>query len=311
MPRLLEGKRIVIAGIGDDQGFGWACAKSCAEQGARVVAATWVPLWRSFSQAYRSGRFEDSQRLSDGSMLEFEAILPLDACFDRPEHVPESVRAHRRYQDVEGYTVSEWALRLGELGGPFSGLIHTMANAPEIRRPLLETSREGYLAALSASSYSWVSMVRYLAPLMDPQSAALTITYDASQRVVPGYGGGMSSAKAALESDTRTLAFEAGRAYGLRINAISAGPLASRAARAIGPIEQMIHRVQQQAPLQTRLEAADVGHAAVFLLSPWAQAITGSILYVDHGLHAMSPAGLAQYPADGPVSQQMEAGLAR
>jgi enoyl-[acyl-carrier protein] reductase I len=109
----------------------------------------------------------------------------------------------------------------------------------------------------------------------------------ASERVIPGYGGGMSSAKAALESDTRTLAFEAGRKYGVRVNTISAGPLASRAASAIGIIEKMIEYVSQTAPLTEPLSATEVGATAAFLCSPLASGITGSTVYVDKGYHAM------------------------
>jgi enoyl-[acyl-carrier protein] reductase I len=97
----------------------------------------------------------------------------------------------------------------------------------------------------------------------------------------------MSSAKAALESDTRTLAYEAGRRYGIRLNTISAGPLASRAASAIGLIDRMIRYTQASAPLSRELLASDVGHAAAFLASPLATGITGSVVYVDNGYHAM------------------------
>ena len=112
----------------------------------------------------------------------------------------------------------------------------------------------------------------------------------ASERVIPGYGGGMSSAKAALESDTRMLAFEAGRAWGLRVNAISAGPFASRAASAIGFIERMIDYCAANSPLPGAVERAEVGHAAAFLCSPLASGITGTTLYVDKGYHAMGMA---------------------
>src|SRR5207247_5722804 len=97
-----------------------------------------------------------------------------------------------------------------------------------------------YLAYRSVIAYSLVSMIARCWPLMRKGGAFLSLTYMASERVIPGYGGGMSSAKAALESDTRVLAFEAGRKYGVRVNTISAGPLASRAASAIGIIEKMV-----------------------------------------------------------------------
>ena len=115
--------------------------------------------------------------------------------------------------------------------------------------------------------------------------------------MIPGYGGGMSSAKAALEADTRTLAFEAGRRWGVRINTISAGPYASRAASAIGFIDTMIRYSEANSPLPRRLEASEVGNTAAFLASPLAAAITGSVVYVDNGYHAMGMAVLPEPPA--------------
>jgi enoyl-[acyl-carrier protein] reductase I len=112
----------------------------------------------------------------------------------------------------------------------------------------------------------------------------------AGERVIPGYGGGMSSAKAALEADTRTLAYEAGRKWGVRVNVISAGPWASRAATAIGFIHTMIAYTTANSPLPRAIDATDVGNAAAFLLSPLAAAITGSVVYVDNGYHAMGMA---------------------
>ena len=112
----------------------------------------------------------------------------------------------------------------------------------------------------------------------------------ASERVIPGYGGGMSSAKAALESDTRVLAFEAGRKYGVRVNTISAGPWASRAASAIGIIAKMIDYCKANSPLQDPVTADDVGNTACFLASPLAAGITGATVYVDKGYHAMGMA---------------------
>ena len=128
-------------------------------------------------------------------------------------------------------------------------MVHSLANGPEVKKPLVDTSRAGYLTAVSVSAYSNISLVRNLAPMMRPGGSFLSLTYMAGERVVPGYGGGMSSAKAALEADTRTLAFEAGRRWGVRINAISAGPLASRAATAIGFIDTMIRYTEANSPL--------------------------------------------------------------
>src|SRR2546423_6757277 len=133
-------------------------------------------------------------------------------------------------------------------------------------------------------------MVSRLAPLMRKGGSFLSLTYMASERVIPGYGGGMSSAKAALESDTRVLAFEAGRKYGPRVNAISAGPLAPRAASAIGIIEEMVEDCAENSPLTEPLQAEEVGNGAAFLSSPLAAGITGTVGFVDKGYHSMGMA---------------------
>jgi enoyl-[acyl-carrier protein] reductase I len=157
-------------------------------------------------------------------------------------------------------------------------------------------SRNGYLGAVSASAYSFVSMVQRFGPILRPGGSFVSLTYMASERVIPGYGGGMSSAKAALESDTRTLAFEAGRSWGTRVNTISAGPYASRAASAIGIIGKMIEYVSLNAPLTDKLTSTEVGNVAAFLSSPLASGMTGSTVYVDKGYHAMGMA--LEKPAD-------------
>ncbi len=125
---------------------------------------------------------------------------------------------------------------------------------------------------------------------MRPSGSFLSLTYMASEKVIPGYGGGMSSAKAALESDTRTLAYEAGRKFGIRINTISAGPYASRAASAIGIIGKMVAYCAANSPITDPLTAEEVGSVAAFLASPLGSGITGTTVYVDKGYHTMGMA---------------------
>lgn len=286
----LRGKKAFIAGVGDDQGFGWAIAKALAEAGAEIIIGTWTPIMKIFSTSLSMGKFDESRKLSDGSLMEFAKIYPLDATFDTIEDVPEEIKSHKRYKDTEGYTISEVASAIEKDFGTIDILIHSLANAPEVQKPLLETSRKGYLSALSSSSYSFISLLAHFGPLMTPGGSVLSLTYQASEKVIPGYGGGMSSAKAALESDTRTLAWEAGRKWGIRVNAISAGPLRSRAAKAIGFIDKMIDYSTSNAPLTKELAASDVANAAAFLSSSLAVSITGTILYVDNGLHSMGVA---------------------
>ena len=151
---------------------------------------------------------------------------------------------------------------------PLDILVHSLANGPEVKKPLLEVSRAGYLSAVSVSAYSLIGMLRAFGPMLRPNASVASLTYMASERAIPGYGGGMSSAKAALESDTRVLAYEAGRKYGARVNTVSAGPYASRAASAIGIIGAMVTYCEANSALPQALDASEVGHATAFLCSP-------------------------------------------
>lgn len=296
----LSGKRALVAGVADDAGFGFAIAKSLAEAGASVSVGTWPPALNIFRNLLERGKMDESRMLSSGQLLEFEKIYPLDASFDTLADAPEDIRTNKRYKETGDFSIDGL---VGQIESDFGKdsldiVIHSLANGPDVRKPLLETSRNGYLTAVSVSAYSLISMVSRLAPLMRKGGSFLSLTYMASERVIPGYGGGMSSAKAALESDTRVLAFEAGRKYGLRVNTISAGPLASRAASAIGIIEKMVEYCAANSPLTDPLEAEEVGRVAAFLSSPLATGITGSVIYVDKGYHSMGMA-LQDAPPQG------------
>ncbi len=283
----LRGKRAFIAGIGDDQGYGFAIAKALAEAGCEILVGTWTPVLKIFQTAWDMGKFDESRLLKNGKLMEIKKVYALDASFDTPNDVPQDILENKRYKDVANYTISEVAKEVAKDFGSIDILIHSLANAPEVKKNLLETSRKGYLDAMSASSYSLISLLAHFLPIMNEAGSCLSLTYLASEKVVPGYGGGMSSAKAALESDTRVLAFEAGRAKKIRVNAISAGTLKSRAAKAIGFIERMIAYAKENGPLQQDMEADDVGYTAAFLVSPLARAITGSVIYVDCGINTM------------------------
>ncbi len=288
----LRNRRALVAGVADDAGYGFAIARALAEAGASVVVGTWPPALNIFLNLLERGKLDESRALAGGGLLEFEKIYPLDAAFDRLEDAPEELRGSKRYRDAGDFSIDGLAGRIeADFGGrSLDIVIHSLANGPEVKKPLLETSRAGYLTALGVSAYSLVGMVSRLGPLMRDGGSFLSLTYMASERVIPGYGGGMSSAKAALESDTRVLAYEAGRKYGVRVNAISAGPLASRAASAIGIIEKMVEYASANSPLTEPLTAGEVGAAAAFLSSPLASGITGSVVYVDKGYHAMGMA---------------------
>jgi len=292
----LTGKRAFIAGVADDAGYGFAIAKALAQAGASICVGTWPPALNIFLNLLERGKLADSLKLDGGRSMEFEKIYPLDAAFDTLDDAPAEIRENKRYRERGDFSIQGLAQRIKEdFGTPALDIVvHSLANGPEVKRALLDTSRKGYLEAVSISAYSNIALMRELAPLLREGSSFVSLTYMASERVIPGYGGGMSSAKAALESDTRTLAYEAGRRHGIRVNTISAGPLGSRAASAIGLIERMIRYTQASAPLSRELLASDVGHAAAFLASPLAKGITGSVVYVDNGYHAM---GMGADPA--------------
>ena len=285
----LKGKRALIAGVSDDGGFGFAIAKAMAEAGATICVGSWPPALGIFEKLLERGKMNESMTLADGSHMQFEKIYPLDAAYDSLADAPAEVRDNKRYRDVGDFSVQGMVQRVrGDFGDQALDIVvHSLANAPEVRKPLIDTSRQGYLTAVSVSAYSNISLVRELSPLMRSGGSFLSLSYMAGVRVIPGYGGGMSSAKAALEADTRTLAFEAGRRFRVRVNAISAGPWASRAASAIGFIDTMIKYTSANSPMPKPIEATDVGHTAAFLCSPLAAGITGSVVYVDNGYHAM------------------------
>jgi enoyl-[acyl-carrier protein] reductase I len=288
----LTGRRALVAGVADDGGFGFAIAKQLAEAGASVSVGTWPPALNIFMNLLERGKMDESRRLSNGELLQFEHIYPLDAAYDTLADTPEDIRTNKRYRDTGDFSIDGLVNRLQQDFGD-KGLdivVHSLANGPEVKKPLMETSRSGYLTAMGVSAYSLVAMVSRLSPLMREGGSFLSLTYMASERVIPGYGGGMSSAKAALESDTRTLAYEAGRKFGVRVNTISAGPFASRAASAIGIIEKMVDYCSTNSPLTDPLTADEVGTAAAFLSSPLASGITGTTIYVDKGYHSMGMA---------------------
>merc|ERR1719359_2363280 len=282
----LKGKVAFIAGVGDSSGYGWAIAKAMAGAGAKIIVGTWPPVLGIFEKSLKAGKFDEDMILPDGSKMEIEKVYPLDAVFDTPADITDDIKNNKRYAGLESYTIEECAASVAKDYGKIDILIHSLANGPEVTKPLLETSRNGYLAAQSASAYSMVSLVQKFCPIMNEGGSVVSLTYIASEFVIPGYGGGMSSAKAQLESDTRTLAFEAGRKYGIRVNTISAGPLKSRAASAIGGdggkktfIEYAVDYSKANAPLTQDLHSDDVGNSGFFLCSSMARSVTGVTLY--------------------------------
>src|SRR5688500_19057138 len=152
----LTNRRALVAGVADDAGYGFAIAKALAEAGATICVATWPPALNIFTSLLERGKMDESRALSGGGKLEFEKIYPLDAAYDTLADAPEEIRGNKRYKEVGDFSIDGLAQRLTTDFGdrPLDILIHSLANGPEVKKPLLETSRPGYLAAVGVSAYS-------------------------------------------------------------------------------------------------------------------------------------------------------------
>jgi enoyl-[acyl-carrier protein] reductase I len=222
-------------------------------------------------------------------MLQVERVLPCDVSFDTMADVDDKTRNDKRFQRHGDYSIQGMMARFAADFQALDILVHCIAFSPEIKNKAIDTSRAAYLTALSISAYSLTALLRATQPFMENRpggAAAVGLTYLGGDRVVPHYGGGMSAAKAALQMDAKQLASNLGP-KNIRVNLISAGPYASRAARAIGDIDKMIQYAAERAPLQRPIEPEEVANAAVFLCSPLASGITGEVLYVDCGYSTM------------------------
>lgn len=171
--------------------------------------------------------------------------------------------------------------------GKLHTLVHSVAYAPpeELKGDFVNTSREGFRIALDVSVYSLIAVARAAAPLMTDGGSMITMTYHASERVVPRYNV-MAVAKAGLECSVRYLAYELGKQR-IRVNAISAGPIKTLAARGIAGFGDMMREHEERAPLKRRVEIEEVGSTGVFLASDASSAITGEVIYVDCGYNIM------------------------
>ena len=253
---LLEGKTALIFGIANHRSIAWAIAQALASEGARLALA------------YQE-RMEKYVR-DLAAKIPNTVVLPCDV-----------------QNDAE---LDAAFAQAGEsFGGGLDILIHSVAYAPpsELENPFLETTREGFKMALDISAYSLIAMAKRAKPLMQARGGGsmLTLTYMASERVMPKYNV-MAVAKAALECSVRYLAFELGE-HNIRVNAISAGPLNTLAARGVSGFTSFREHMGIAAPLRRNIDQSEVGDAALFLSSPYARAITGEILFVDAGYNIM------------------------
>jgi enoyl-[acyl-carrier protein] reductase I len=293
IPIDLKGKLALVAGVGDDKGFAWHIAKALNAAGARLVFATHPRLVNVVETILERDMDKESRILPFGAgELKVEKVIACDVANDTMDDVvPEAGQEKRFAKLVERY--GDFSIKgLAEKIKPFGGLdilIHSIAFSPEIKNKAIDTSRKAYLTALSISSFSLTAMMKAMQPYMENRpdgASAIALSYLGGDRVVPHYGGGMSTAKAALQIDAKQLASNLGP-KNIRVNIISAGPYASRAASAIGDIDEMVNHAASCSPLPRGIDPNEVANAAAFLCSPLASAITGHVLYVDCGYNVM------------------------
>ena len=253
---MLQDKVALVAGVANKRSIAWAIAQALHGAGAKLAFT------------YQGERLEGSVRKlaeSVGSDVVLECDVSNDASIES--------------------AFDQLGARLGGL----DVMAHSIAFAPaeSFEGRFIDTSRHAFATALDISAYSMIAMARAAEPLMAARGGGsmVTMTYMASERAFPKYNV-MATAKAALECSVRYLAYELGPAR-IRVNAISAGPVRTLAAKGIPGFDQMESVIEQRSPLGRNIEAGDVGNAALYLCSPLAAMVTGTTLYVDSGYHAM------------------------
>jgi enoyl-[acyl-carrier protein] reductase I len=290
IPLDLSGKVALVTGVGDNVGFAWYIAKALQAAGARLILAVHPRLMGIVENILVRDADADTRVLPFGQGdLKVDKVLACDVSFDTMADVDEKTRGDKRFMKHGDFSIQGLMAGVKQVSDTIDVLVHSIAFSPEITKTALETSRSAYLTAMSISSYSLTALLRAAVPFMENRpdgTSVVGLTYIGGDRVVPHYGGGMSTAKAALQMDAKQLASNVGPKK-IRVNLISAGPYASRAARAIGDIGKMIDHAMSRSPLPRPIEAEEVANAAAFLSSPLASAISGEVLYVDCGYNVM------------------------
>jgi len=253
MPQLMEGKTALILGVANRWSLAYAIAQAFRRKGAKLLLTY---------QGERQKETVGGLGAELGATAVFDCDVTSDADLAR---LTETAREH----------------------APIDALVHSIAfaNREDLSRGFLETSREGFALAQDVSAYSLVAAARAVAPLMTAGGAVMTLSYLGATRVVANYNV-MGVAKAALEASMRYLASELGP-RGIRVNAISAGPVKTTSARGVRDLSKMMDAVAANAPLRRNCEPAEVADAAVFLASDLGRGVTGNVLYVDSGYQIM------------------------
>ncbi|MGD1717305.1 enoyl-ACP reductase FabI [Dapis sp. BLCC M172] len=253
----LTGKNALVTGIANNRSIAWGIAQQLHQAGANL-GVTFLPDDK--------GRFEKKV---------WELVEPLNPSLYLPCNVQDEEQVQATFAQV------------GEKWGKLDILIHCLAFAgkDELSGDFSNTTREGFTRALEISSYSLIDLSSKAKELMTEGGSIVTLTYLGGVRVVPNYNV-MGIAKSALEMNVRYLAAELGK-KNIRVNAISAGPIKTLASSAVGGIKDMIHHVEEIAPLHRTVTQIEVGNTAAFLCSDLSSGITGQVIYVDAGYEIM------------------------
>jgi enoyl-[acyl-carrier protein] reductase I len=250
----MTGKNIVVMGVANERSIAWGIARSLYKAGASLIFT------------YRKER--SFQKLSQ--LLEEEGIEPLMtvSC-----DISEDASIQAAFDAI------------GARVGIIHGVAHSIAFADkdELKGEYANTSREGFLLAQDASAYSLVAVAREARKWMSEGGSIVTQSYIGAERVVRNYNV-MGVAKASLEASVRYLAENLGQ-FGIRVNAVSAGPIRTLAAKGVSGFNDIMSTIQQKAPLRRNIDQDEVGDATLFLLSPLSRAVTGEVLHVDAGYH--------------------------
>ena len=282
----LRGKTALVTGVADNVGFGWRIAKTLASYGAEIILSSHPRVVSILDRFLTKEKYQEDRRI-EGGEFKPKMVIPCDVSLDTLNELSPELQNEKGYIDKD-VSIAGMCEVLKKKEVSIDILVHSVAFSPEIERKHLDVSRRGYLMAMSVSSYSLVALCRALLPFMaGKKGSVIALSYLAGERAVPAYGGGMASAKAALECDARMLCWQLGEASH-RINVISAGPYASRAARSVGDIELMVVKTKEKSPLRRPITADDVANVALFLASDLSAGITGETIHVDAGFHAMA-----------------------
>lgn len=256
MSGLLQGKNIVVMGVANERSIAWGITKSLHNAGANLIFT---------NRQERS--YQKLSKLLEKNNIEAKLIVSCDVAQD------ESITA--AFQEIK------------ESVGVIHGVVHSVAfaNRDELKGEYADTSREGFLVAQEISAYSLVAVTKAAKEVMTEGGSIVTQTYLGSERVIKNYNV-MGVAKASLEASVRYLAEDVGK-YGIRVNAVSAGPIRTLSAKGVSGFNDINATIEEKAPLRRNVDQDQVGDATLFFISDLARGVTGEVLHVDSGYHIM------------------------